>query len=207
MNEFLRATASEHIKLPGGELMFIECLPLSDSHETLFTILHEELAWRSETIQLFGKRMAQPRLVAWYGDKDASYSYSKKRYDPVPWHPKLRAVRDSIEAATDASFNSVLANLYRHERDSMGLHADDEPELGEQPVIASLSLGETRVFRLKHKHDKSQKPLRLALPSGSLLVMRGDTQRNWKHEIPKSRKPCGPRINLTFRLVHAREGR
>lgn len=193
--------APESIRLPGGELDYYPEMALPWAPETLFDTLKRELAWRSESITLFGKQMLQPRLIAWYGDAGASYGYSGKRHEPQPWTACLSELRQCLESQLDTRFNSVLANLYRDERDSMGLHADNEPELGAQPVIASLSLGETRVFRLRHVHDRSLKPLRLALPSGSLLVMRGDTQQNWKHEIPKSTKPCGPRINLTFRYV------
>lgn len=189
------------IALPGAQLDFYPQLALPDTPGALFAQLMVGVNWRSESITLFGRRMAQPRLIAWYGDPGASYGYSGKRFEPQPWTPPLRDIRKCLEETLDASFNSVLANLYRHERDSMGLHADNEPELGDQPVIASVSLGETRVFRLKHATRRDLKPLKLELPSGSLLVMRGDTQRYWKHEVPKSRRPCGPRINLTYRLV------
>jgi alkylated DNA repair dioxygenase AlkB len=190
------------IDLPDGELVFLPRADLGGDPDTLFDLLRAEIAWREEQITLFGRRYWQPRLLAWYGDAGASYRYSGKLHEPLPWSPHLLALRDRVEHLADARFNSVLANLYRDHNDSMGLHADDEPELGERPVIASLSLGEERVFRLKHRSRRDLRPLRLALPSGSLLIMRGDTQRYWKHEVPKSRHPCGPRINLTFRLVH-----
>jgi alkylated DNA repair dioxygenase AlkB len=202
MNDFFATDAAERLPLPGGELMLYRAADLGEEPATLFHRLHDAVAWRQEPITLFGKRYLQPRLLAWYGDPEARYRYSGVVHEPLPWLPVLAALRDRVEALAGARFNSVLANLYRDHRDSMGLHADDEPELGKQPVIASLSLGEERVFRLRHRHDKSIEPLRLPLPSGSLLVMRGDTQRNWKHEVPKRARPCGPRINLTFRYIH-----
>lgn len=189
------------IELPGAKLEFFPQIDLGAPATVLFDRLSNSLDWRSESITLFGKTMPQPRLVAWYGDADAQYGYSGKRLQTLPWTAELLDLRERLEFLTGVAFNSVLANLYRNEQDSMGLHADDEPELGERPVIASLSLGETRSFRLKHRKRRELAPLKLALSSGSLLVMRGETQRYWKHEIPKSRVPCGPRINLTFRLV------
>jgi alkylated DNA repair dioxygenase AlkB len=201
VTELFASAGGEQLALPGGELVLYRTPHLGADPHALFDELHQALAWREESISLFGKRYLQPRLLAWYGDADARYRYSGVVHDPLPWLPQLADLRARLQDLTGASFNSVLANLYRDHRDSMGLHADDEPELGPRPVIASLSLGEERVFRLRHRHDSSVKPLRLPLPSGSLLVMRGDTQRNWKHEIPKRTKPCGPRINLTFRLV------
>ena len=148
-------TGPERIDLPGAELEYWPAVDLGQDAASLFETLLESLEWRSESITLFGKRMLQPRLLAWYGDPQARYRYSGIVHTPLPWVPPLAALRARVEALAGASFNSVLANLYRNERDSMGLHADDEPELGEQPVIASLSLGETRVFRLRHSSARS----------------------------------------------------
>lgn len=203
MNDLFSLEDKEQLDLPGGELVLYRTPDLGADYETLFESIRREVAWREEPIQLFGKRYMQPRLLAWHADEGVTYKYSGIRHDGLPWTPRLSSLRKRIEVLCDAKFNSVLANLYRDHRDSMGLHADDEPELGPQPVIASLSLGEERVFRLKHRFDKTLKPLRLPLPSGTLLIMRGETQANWRHEVPKQSKPCGPRINLTFRYVHA----
>lgn len=192
---------AEVLTVPDADLLYFRQADLGQDADALFASLRAAIAWREEDIVLFGKRYQQPRLLAWYGESDASYRYSGKRYEPQPWITELRALRERIEELAQARFNSVLANLYRDENDSMGLHADDEPELGTRPVIASLSLGEERVFRLRHRSRRDIKSVRLPLPSGSLLIMRGDTQRNWKHEVPKERRPCGPRINLTFRSV------
>jgi alkylated DNA repair dioxygenase AlkB len=143
----------------------------------------------------------QPRLVAWYGDKDRSYTYSGIRLVPLPWTDLLMKLKGSVEAISKVQFNSVLLNYYRHQRDCMGFHSDDESELGKNPVIASLSLGEERAFVLKHKTRKNIAPVRLQLTSGSLLLMNGETQHNWKHGIDKQSHPCGPRVNLTFRRI------
>ncbi|WP_439107287.1 alpha-ketoglutarate-dependent dioxygenase AlkB family protein [Congregibacter sp.] len=207
MNDLFSSASKEQLDLPGGELILYRTPDLGGDYASLFEIIRREVDWREEPIQLFGKRYMQPRLLAWYADEGVSYKYSGIRHDGLPWTPQLNSLRKRIEELSDARFNSVLANLYRDHRDSMGLHADDEPELGEQPVIASLSLGEERIFRLKHRSDKSIKPLRLPLPSGTLLIMRGDTQLNWRHEVPKQTRACGPRINLTFRYVHSTASR
>lgn len=193
---------AETLDIPGGELLLYRSPNLGAPVDVLFDKLQRELHWRQEPIQLFGKRYMQPRLLAWYGDAGLSYRYSGIDHDPLPWTSTLAALCERIQGLSGARFNSVLANQYRDHRDSMGLHADDEPELGPKPVIASLSLGEERVFRLKHRHRKDLKPLRLPLSSGSLLIMRGETQDNWRHEVPKQARSCGPRINLTFRYVH-----
>ena len=141
----------------------------------------------------------QPRLSAWHGD--LSYRYSGIRLEPQPWSPLLARLRRRIEAITGCRFNSVLLNLYRDGGDSMGMHSDDERELGARPAIASLSLGETRDFVMRHRHRKDLAGLKLPLPCGSLLLMRGDTQRHWRHGINRTRRDCGARLNLTFRRI------
>jgi len=194
----------DSIKLPlaDADLTLIDPvdwdLPASD----ILARLIAEIAWRQETITLFGKTHAQPRLICWMGDPGCSYAYSGKRYTPAPWHPLVAELRARVEAeAAGATFNSVLLNQYRDGQDSMGLHADDEPELGPKPVIASLSFGAQRTMHFRHRHDRTRPTQRLPLPDGSLLIMRGKTQANWKHAIPKTRKAIGPRVNLTFRRV------
>jgi alkylated DNA repair dioxygenase AlkB len=136
-----------------------------------------------------------------YGDEGRRYSYSGVALIPLPWTPLLLSIRRRVEDVASWSFNSVLLNYYRDNNDSMGFHSDDEPELGPQPVIASLSLGATRTFVFKSKIDKAAKPVRVALASGHLLIMKGDTQRNWQHGILKESRRCGARINLTFRRI------
>jgi alkylated DNA repair dioxygenase AlkB len=167
----------------------------------VFKELREQIEWEQYHIQIFGKRMPQPRLTAWYGETNAAYSYSGIQLIPKAFTPCLLKIKAIVEEASEQKFNSVLLNLYRNQNDSMGWHSDDEKELGENPVIASLSLGETRVFQVRHKTQKALKG-KLELTHGSLLIMKGNMQSNWQHAIPKSRKECGPRINLTFRKIY-----
>lgn len=190
----------QRLLLPDADLLFAPDFLSRDDADAAFASLHAELPWSVHRIRLFGREVDSPRLSAWIGDPDAVYVYSRTRFVPHPWTPVLLDLRARIEAATSARYNSVLANLYRDGRDGMGWHSDDEPELGTQPVIASVSLGATRRFALKHRRDPQRK-LEVALPHGSLLVMRGDTQRHYRHALPKTARPVGPRINLTFRCV------
>ena len=166
----------------------------------LFDELRRTIDWRHESILMFGRRVGVPRLVAWHGDPGASYTYSGTLHRPLPWTPPLVGIRERTEHLCGARFNAVLLNLYRDGRDGMGWHADDEPELGRDPVIASVSLGATRRFCLRHRKRRN---LRLDVPlaHGSLLCMFGATQHHWVHALPKTRAVVGERINLTFRLV------
>ncbi len=177
---------------------------LGRSPDSLLQELLEYTPWRSEEITLYGKRYRQPRLSAWYGDPDSRYAYSGLALEPLPWTDTLLAIRHRLEDLSGGHFNSVLLNYYRDQRDSMGMHADDETELGPDPLIASLSLGDTRTLVLKHRQRPDLDSLRLPLAHGSLLLMGGSTQRCWKHGINKEKTPCGPRINLTFRLIRGR---
>lgn len=167
--------------------------------EELTERLIASLAWHTESIAMFGRDVAVPRLVCWYGDSGAVYRYSGVTHQPLPWTPELADLRQGVQSATAAEFNSVLANLYRDGNDSMGWHADNEPELGKQPNIASLSFGATRTFRLQHR--KSKRIVTVPLASGDLLFMTGDTQKYWRHSVPKEPKIISPRVNLTFREI------
>jgi alkylated DNA repair dioxygenase AlkB len=191
----------EPVPMPDAEVYYLPRLPLGRAADAVMRRLAEEVPWRAEEIVMFGIKMRQPRLTAWYGDPGCVYAYSGVRLEPLPWSATLRDAKARIEAAAAERFNSVLINYYRDERDSVGLHSDAEPELGPQPVIASLSLGAERVFVMKHKADRNVPTVRLRLASGSLLLMKGETQRNWRHGVPKQSRPCGPRINLTFRHI------
>ena len=184
-----------------AEILYLSSLSLPAADEELLRTLVGETPWRAEEIVVWGKRHLQPRLTAWYGDRGARYRYSGIDLLPLPWTTTLAEIRRAVEAASGTAFNSVLLNYYRDQRDSMGFHSDDEPELGRAPVIASLSLGATRSFILKHRRRKDVEPVRLPLESGSLLIMKGETQLNWKHGIAKERRPCGARVNLTFRSI------
>lgn len=168
----------------------------------LFADLHAAIAWETHRIRMFGRWVDSPRRSCWIGDPQARYRYSGADFEPRPWPAALAAVRERLAAELDGPFNSVLANLYRNGDDAMGWHADDEPELGPEPAIASLSLGQARRFVLRSRADPAQK-LALELPSGSLLVMRGQTQARFQHALPRSRRAPGARINLTFRRILA----
>jgi alkylated DNA repair dioxygenase AlkB len=191
----------ESIALPDGEVYYLSRLPLGETPDKVMRRLIDEVPWRAETIVVWGRSYPQPRLIAWYGDAGMAYAYSGIQLEPLPWTPVLLGIKNRVEAVARTDFNSVLLNYYRDQRDSMGLHSDDEPELGKQPILGSLSLGEERTFILKHKYDKSLNPIRLKLASGSLFLMKGDTQRYWKHGIDKENRTCGPRVNLTFRRI------
>ena len=190
-----------------AEILYRPRLELGTPTKVLLNELIEQTPWRADSVVLWGKSHPQPRLTAWYGDEDARYEYSGLELDPLPWTPQLLAIRASVEEAAGSRFNSVLLNYYRHERDSMGMHSDDEPELGPEPVIASLSLGETRTLVFRHRSDRSRKSLRIELSDGGLLLMRGASQRHWKHGIAKERRACGARVNLTFRRIFQRPDR
>lgn len=166
----------------------------------LFDRLVDDVAWEARTIMMFGRRVEQPRRIAFQGDAGVAYRYSNDDYVATDWHPLVRALRDRLDRDWGTRFNSVLLNLYRDGRDSMGWHADDEPELGPQPTIASVSLGAVRRFVLRSRADRSDR-IDLALASGSLLIMGGDLQQAWQHQVPKTARPVGPRINLTFRRI------
>jgi alkylated DNA repair dioxygenase AlkB len=201
----LEKIGSERLPVVDGELLFWPQTELGTAYEHLLERLMAESPWRQEEITVYGKAYRQPRLSAWYGD--LGYSYSGIRLEPEPWTSTLLDIRGRVEKLAGHEFNSVLLNYYRDQNDKMGMHSDDETELGRQPVIASLSLGESRTLLLRHKTRKDLASIKLPLPSGSLLVMRGDTQHYWRHGINAERAHCGPRINLTFRTIKPLPGR
>lgn len=168
--------------------------------DALLAALREQVSWETHRIRLFGRWHEAPRRSCWIGDPDASYTYSGTRFAPQPWLPLLSALREQLAQEIGAPFNSVLANWYRDGHDAMGWHSDDEPELGPQPVIASLSLGAERRFLLKRR-EPGARALGLPLAHGSVLVMAGETQRHYRHAVPRSARVIGERINLTFRWI------
>jgi alkylated DNA repair dioxygenase AlkB len=189
------------IPIEDGELAMLAHLPFSMPAADVLARLIADTPWRADTVVVYGKRYLQPRLTAWYGD--ASYTYSGLTLHPLPPTALLRDLHAAVERLTGHRYNSVLLNYYRDGADSMGMHSDDERELGPQPVIASLSFGASRTFILRHK--RSKRTVKLDLPDGSLLLMAGDLQKNWLHGINKTAKPLGPRVNLTFRWMVAPE--
>ena len=166
-------------------------------------VLLRDIAWQQEDIVIFGVSRRVPRLVAWHGDTGAAYTYSGTAHEPLPWTPGLQSIRERVQGLTGHSFNSVLLNRYRDGRDGMGWHADDEHELGRNPAIASVSLGATRRFRLRHRRGP-EAVATLELAHGDLLLMAGATQHAYVHAVPKTARAVGERVNLTFRRVIGR---
>lgn len=190
----------EQLAMPDAEVYLDREFFKPDESDTLLAHLTAHIAWEQKAIQFMGKQIMQPRLIAWYGDEGKSYRYSGLTVHPLAWTPTLLMMKSRVEAVAAMTFNSVLLNLYRDGQDSVGWHSDDEPELGTNPVIASVSLGAARNFQFKHKHKPDIK-LSVELTHGCLLLMRGTTQHFWKHQIPKTKKVSAARINLTFRVI------
>ena len=188
------------LNLPDAEIMYYPHFFDKPEADFIFTQLSTEIPWQEDTIRVFGKEYQQPRLTALYGNEGKSYSYSNIKMEPHLWSPLLQKIKLVVEKSTNTKFTSVLLNLYRDGKDSNGWHADNEKELGLNPIIASLSFGAERVFQLKHNSNIGLKQ-NILLEHGSLLLMKGTTQHFWKHQIPKTSKNIGPRINLTFRVI------
>lgn len=162
--------------------------------------LKTEIPWQQDTITVYGKNHLQPRLTALFGNEGKPYGYSNIIMQPQHWNPLLIYLKEEVEKVCPENFTTVLLNYYRNGQDSNGWHADNEKELGRNPIIASLSFGEERVFQLKHNTIETAKQ-NITLQHGSLLLMKGATQHFWKHQIPKTKKEIGGRINLTFRII------
>lgn len=196
----IAATVPTPLELAGAQLEFFDHWLGATAADTLFAALLQQIPWDTHRIRMFGRLVDSPRLSCWIGDPGTDYTYSGVRFAPRAWPVALRLICERLAREVGVDFNSVLANRYRDGRDSMGWHSDDERSLGKQPVIASLSLGATRRFVLRHRHDATRK-LELELEHGSLLVMAGDTQLDFQHALPKTARPVGERINLTFRRI------
>lgn len=190
------------LKLVDADIEYRSNFYSKQESEQLFDVLLDSTDWRQDTITVYGKAHLTPRLSSWVGEPWMDYSYSNHTMKAQAWSPLLLSIKQKIEEATGYSFNSVLLNYYRNGKDSNGWHSDDEPELGRDPVIASLSLGASRDFHLRHKSDKSATH-KMSLDNGSLLMMRGRTQACWQHHIPKRANAQG-RLNLTFRTIVAK---
>lgn len=189
--------------MPDGSLAHWPCFLAPAEADALLSQLIGQVPWRQHRVRVYGREHPAPRLCAWYGDAGARYAYSGQSLVPLPWLASLAALRRRLEAALGRPFNSVLVNLYRDGADGMGWHSDDEASLGPEPVIASLSVGATRRFVLRHRRRAELPRLDLPLCAGDLWVMAGTLQAHWRHAVPKTRRPVGPRINLTFRHVAA----
>ena len=190
----------EHLDLEGADVVIHRGCFSAEEADRYFNTLRDEVEWKQEETLLYGRRQPIPRLTAWFGDSQGTYTYSGIKMTPMLWTEVLAEIRDRTGVVAETEFNSVLLNLYRDGQDSVGWHADDEPELGPEPTIGSVSLGATRRFHLRPK-DGSLETVSVELHHGDVLVMRGPMQHAWQHQLPKTQRAIGPRINLTFRTV------
>ncbi len=193
------SSAVNNLALPNAEVRYYP--DFIEHEEALFEQLVTEICWQQDTLEMYGKPIPIPRLNAWYGDAGADYSYSGIYLRPLVWTPLLSSLKANVESFLNSRFNSMLANFYRDQNDSVAWHSDDEKELGYQPLIASLSFGQSRRFSLRHKSDPALNTVHMELEGGSLLVMAGETQSHWQHQVAKLTAPCEGRVNLTFRHV------
>ena len=193
---------------PNLDVIILQNFFKAEEANDIFNLLKEKVPWEQEILRMFGKEIPIPRLTAWFGDPEKTYTYSGILNQPHDWKliPELDDMREKLSQACSVNFNSVLLNLYRDGNDSVDWHADDEPELGPEPIIASVSLGETRTFDFRSKYDSKHKRS-FELFSGDVVVMSGVTQQHWEHRVPKTteriRLSTGPRINLTFRTIYS----
>ena len=188
------------LDLPDAEIIYYPHFFDKKVADDIFSQLKNDIPWQQDNITVFGKVHLQPRLTALFGNDGKPYSYSNIKMQPHSWTLLLQNIKSYVESVSDANFTTVLLNLYRDGKDSNGWHADNEKELGNNPIIASVSFGTERIFQLKHNTISNLKQ-NIILEHGSLLLMKGTTQHFWKHQIPKTAKPIGSRINLTFRVI------
>ncbi|MFL0352303.1 alpha-ketoglutarate-dependent dioxygenase AlkB [Xanthomarina sp. GH4-25] len=196
----LFSTKKTIFNLPQAELIYLPYFFNQTKADTYFKVLLNDVNWQQDYITLFGKTHKQPRLTALFAENNTSYTYSGITMNPQPFNELLMHIKNRVELTTSHKFNSVLLNLYRNGNDSNGWHRDNEKELGKNPVIASISFGAKRVFKFKHRKLKDEN-YKLELEHGSLLIMKGEMQHNWLHQIPKTQKEIEKRINLTFRFI------
>ena len=187
------------IDIANGQYRFFNHFYAQPESDRYFSALREKADWKQESMNMYGKKVPFPRLTAWYGDSDRPYSFSGITLQPLPWLPELQEIKSHIEETANTRFNSVLLNLYRNGNDSISWHTDAEAELGQNPIIGSVNFGATRTFQLRHKltHEK----IEIDLGHGTALIMQGELQHFWQHQVPKTTKPVRDRINLTFRNI------
>lgn len=186
-------------KIPDGEYLHIDNFFSKKESDNYFEYLKQNVYWQQESMNIYGKKVLFPRLTAWYGDNDKAYTFSGITLNPNPWFPDLMKIKNKIEKIALVDFNSVLLNMYRDGNDSISWHSDSEPELGKNPVIASVNFGDSRVFQLRHKITKEK--IEIELNHGSVLIMQGELQHFWLHQVPKTKLNKKERINLTFRVI------
>ncbi|MEJ7671688.1 MAG: alpha-ketoglutarate-dependent dioxygenase AlkB [Chitinophagaceae bacterium] len=188
-----------------ASLVLIESFFTKEEADRLYENLLKATEWKTSQITIYGKQHDTPRLIAWYGDPGKNYTFSGNTKSTLPWTPDLLFIKEKVDKEAGVTFNSVLLNLYRTGKDSVGWHRDNEKEFGTNPIIASVSFGETRPFQLRHKFKNHIDRITIPITPGSLLIMKGSTQHFWEHQIPKTAKLISPRINLTFRIIKTAE--
>lgn len=191
----------EILSMPDADVTFYRYFFNQQDSDDIFQTLLNEIKWRQDKVKIYGKEVDLPRKTAWYGDGNMSYKFSGIHLNPEPWTPTLLKIKEKVEEIAKIKFNSVLLNLYRDGKDGVSWHTDAEPELGNNPVIASVSFGGARRFMFRHQHNHDLKA-EIELIHGSFLIMAGVTQHFWQHQIPKTSKHVQPRINLTFRVIN-----
>jgi alkylated DNA repair dioxygenase AlkB len=200
LNMFLsESNDTELIKINNGEYIYIPNFYKKEIADKYLDRLISDIKWKQESMKMYGKEIPFPRLTSWYGDNDKPYSFSGIKLQPNSWSPGLLKIKSDIESKAEVAFNSVLLNRYRDGNDSISWHTDAEKELGINPIIASVNFGAERKFQLKHKETNER--IDILLKHGSLLIMQGELQHFWKHQIPKSKKVNQERVNLTFRVI------
>jgi len=187
------------ITINGGEYIYIPSFFAPEEANGYLNTLLNDIKWKQESMTMYGRDIKFPRLTAWYGENDKPYTFSGITLNPHQWTQSLLSIKSKIEPLAQTNFNSVLLNLYRDGNDSISWHTDAEKELGINPVIASVNFGATRKFQLRHKNTKEK--IELQLSHGSLLIMGGEMQHNWQHQVPKTKQVVKERINLTFRVI------
>ena len=193
------ASNFEPVKIENGEYILVPNFFAKNEADSYLEAFTNTIAWKQEEMKMYGKTIKFPRLTAWYGDNDKPYSFSGITLQPNPWTEELLAIKNKIKEHCPENFNSVLLNLYRDGNDSISWHTDAEKELGKNPVIASVNFGAQRTFQLRHIETKER--INITLTHGSLLIMQGQLQHYWQHQIPKTKTVKTPRINLTFRAI------
>jgi alkylated DNA repair dioxygenase AlkB len=189
----------ELVKIQNGEYLYISNFFNKSESDYFLNTLLNKIDWKQEEMKMYGKTIKFPRLTSWYGNNDKPYSFSGINLEPNVWTTDLLKIKDKIELKSNAIFNSVLLNLYRNGNDSISWHTDAEKELGINPIIASVNFGATRKFQLRHRETKEK--IEIELNHGSLLIMRGELQHFWQHQVPKTKRIVDKRINLTFRII------
>ena len=189
----------EPVKIQNGEYIFVSQLFTKQEADFYLEQFSKSIAWKQEEMKMYGKIVKFPRLTAWYGDNDKPYSFSGITLQPHPWTKELKEIKSKIEPLSNEKFNSVLLNLYRDGTDSISWHTDAEKELGRNPVIVSVNFGAERTFQLRHMETKER--IDISLTHGSLLIMMGELQHYWQHQVPKTKIVKTQRINLTFRAI------